>query len=400
MHMLGRCQICEDHSSLISSRLGVCLSCIREKPGEALKITDRVHAESRKRFNLPPKPQMDPKGIPCGLCSNDCRIGVGGKGFCGLVLNLDGRLVRMGGISEKGILQWYYDPLPTNCVAWWFCPGCTGAGHPKYAYKRGAETGYANLAVFYGACSYDCLFCQNWHYRNLAAKLGPVMSSESLTTRMNDHVPSICYNKSDEQWVVSAQDLAGKVKDNVSCICFFGGDPSPQMPHALKASEIALKRAKEKGRIFRVCWETNGYWKDRFALRATELSLVSGGCIKFDIKTWNPNLNVALCGVSNQPTLRSFKMVGERFFKRRLKLPVLTASTLMIPGYIDTGEVENIARFIAEIDRRIPYTLLAFYPTYIMTDLPTTSREQTYRCRDVAKKHLEKVRISNVHLLS
>jgi len=286
----------------------------------------------------------------------------------------------MGGISKKGILQWYYDPLPTNCVAWWFCPGCTGAGHPKYAHKRVAETGYTNLAVFYGACSYDCLFCQNWHYRNLAAKFGLVMGNE--------------------QRIVSAQDLAGKVKDNVSCICFFGGDPSPQMPHALKASEIALKRAKEKGRIFRVCWETNGYWTDRFALRATDFSLVSGGCIKFDLKTWNPNLNVALCGVSNQPTLRSFKMVGERFFKRRSKLPVLTASTLMIPGYIDTEEVENIASFIAEIDHRIPYTLLAFYPTYIMTDLPTTSREQTHRCRDVAKKHLEKVRIGNVHLLS
>jgi len=102
------------------------------------------------------------------MCSNNCRIGLNEKGFCGLVLNIDGHLARMGGIPERGVLEWYYDPLPTNCVAWWFCPGCTGSGYPKYAYKPGAETGHANLAVFYGACSLDCLFCQNWHYRRMS----------------------------------------------------------------------------------------------------------------------------------------------------------------------------------------------------------------------------------------
>jgi len=370
---LGQCQICGAQSPIISSRLGVCLQCIREKPEEALRITNKVHAESREVFGLPPKPPRNPDGISCGVCSNDCKIGSGEKGFCGLVFNSGGRLVRMGGTPEKGVLQWYYDPLPTNCVAWWFCPGCTGAGYPKYAYKRGAETGYANLAVFYGACSLDCLFCQNWHYRNLAAKLGPVMSAESLAAKADSHV---------------------------SCICFFGGDPSVQMPHALKASEIALERARDEGRIFRVCWETNGYWKRELALKAAELSYVSGGNVKFDLKTWDENLNLALCGVSNAPTLARFKMIGEKYFKKRSKLPILTASTLLVPGYVDVEEVRGLASFIAEIDSRIPYTLLAFYPQYVMTDLPTTSRDLAYQCRDVAKKYLDNVRIGNVNLLS
>jgi pyruvate formate lyase activating enzyme len=191
-----------------------------------------VHAESRGVFRFPPKPPKDSSGISCGVYFNDCKIGIGGKGFCGLIFNIGGRLVRMGGTPDKGILNWYYDPLPTNCVAWWFCPGCTGAGYPKYAHKCGAEMGYANLAVFYGACSFDCLSCQNWHYRNLAAGLRPVMSAESL---------------------------AAKVDDHVACICFFGGDPSVQMPHALRTSQIALDKAREEERIFRVCWENNGY---------------------------------------------------------------------------------------------------------------------------------------------
>jgi pyruvate formate lyase activating enzyme len=373
VRIVGQCQICNEQSSLISNQLGVCLQCIREKPEEALTITNRIHAQSRERFGFPPKPPKEPNGISCGMCANNCKIGVNGKGFCGLVFNIDGRLVRMGGTPKKGILEWYYDPLPTNCVAWWFCPGCTGAGYPKHAHKQGAETGYSNLAVFYGSCSFDCLFCQNWHYRNLATSLQPMMTAESL---------------------------AAKVDAHVSCICFFGGDPSVQMPHALKTSRLALEKTSNKKRILRICWETNGYWKKEFALDAAKLSFNSGGNIKFDLKTWNKNLNTALCGVSNMPSLENFRMIGEEFFKERPKLPIITVSTLLIPGYVDVEEVQGLASFIAEVDPRIPYNLLAFYPHYLLTDLPTTSRELAYRCQDIAEKHLENVRIGNIHLLS
>ena len=61
---------------------------------------------------------------------------------------------------------------------------------------------------------------------------------------------------------------------------------------------------------------------------------------------------------------------------------------VMYPGG-SAEEVEKIAKFIADIDSRIPYTLLAFYPQYIMNDLPTTSRRQAYECYEIAKKYLE-----------
>jgi pyruvate formate lyase activating enzyme len=199
---------------------------------------------------------------------------------------------------------------------------------------------------------------------------------------------------------MSAESLAAKVDDHVACICSFGGDPSVQMPHALRASQIALDKARKEERIFRVCWETNGYWKEESALKAAELSLISGGNVKFDLKTWDENLSVALCGVSNKPTLKSFEMIGKEFFKKRPELPILTASTLLVPGYVGAEEVNNLASFIAEIDPQIPYTLLAFYPQHILTDLPTTSRELAFQCCDAAKKHLKNVRIGNVHLLS
>lgn len=335
--------------------------------------TNRVHETSRSTFGLPPKPPKDPKGLACGMCANDCRIGVNMKGFCGLVRNVEGKLVRTGGTPEKGVLEWYHDPLPTNCVAWWFCPGCTGAGHPRYAYQHGAEVGYSNLAVFYGACSYDCLFCQNWHHRHNAGKTEPLMSAESL---------------------------AEKADSRVSCICYFGGDPSVQMPHALKTSKLALQMAEREKRILRICWETNGYERENFATEAAELSLKSGGNLKFDLKTWDEYVNLALCGVSNKPTLKTFEHVGKRFFDKRPDIPVLTASTLLVPGYVDAEEVSHIAAFIAEVSPEIPYTLLAFSPQYVMNDLPTTSRKQAHICIEAAKRHLRDVRMGNVNLLS
>ena len=279
----------------------------------------------------------------------------------------------MGGIPERGVLEWYYDPLPTNCVAWWFCPGCTGSGYPKYAYKPGAETGHANLAVFYGACSLDCLFCQNWHYRRMSQTLTPTFSAENL---------------------------ADKADPYISCICYFGGDPSVQMPHALKTSELALEKAAQQSRILRICWETNGHMRKEFAEKAAEQSFHSGGVVKFDLKAFDNNLYKAFCGASNKPAFDNFRMIGEKYFRDRLEVPIITASTLLVPGYVDEKEAEDIARFIADIDPRIPYTLLAFYPQYRMDDLPTTSRAQAMKCREAAKKHLENVRIGNLHLLS
>lgn len=366
---MGTCSLCGLRSPEISEKLGVCLECIRNRADEALEITDGVHAKSRKRFNLPPKPPQDSSGLNCGGCMNNCRIGPNSQGFCGLVYNIEGKIVR-----HTGVLEWYYDPLPTNCVAAWFCAGCTGAGYPKYAYMRGPEIGYQNLAVFYGACSLDCLFCQNWHYRDHATRIEPVVSAESL---------------------------AAKVDEKVSCICYFGGDPSPQMPHALATSELALEKAKGMRKLLRICWETNGYMVRGAMEKASLLSLESGGTVKFDLKAHDDNLNKALCGVSNKPTFDNFKFVGERFFRERTDPPLLTASTLLVPGYIDSQEVKRIAEFVASIDPEIPYTLLAFYPCYVMNDLPTTRRKHAYECLEVAKRAgLQKVRIGNIHLLS
>lgn len=313
---------------------------------------------------------MEHTGVKCGHCGNECMIPRDGRGYCGLKKNVGGKLVQLAGTGEAGVLDWYYDPLPTNCVGGWVCAGGTGAGYPGYSYARdGPEYGYKNLAVFYKSCTFDCLFCQNWHYR-----LGP----KNLKPK------------------ISASELVSKVDDRTSCICYFGGDPSSQILHALKASELALKAAKE--RILRICWETNGSARMPFLRKMAKFSMKSGGCIKFDLKAWDEHLHFALTGVSNKQTLSNFKWLAS-LTKKRPEPPFLIASTLIVPGYVEAEEVSSIASFVSELDPTIPYSLLAFSPEYMMDDLSTVSNEQAMVCLEAAKEHLENVKLANVQLL-
>lgn len=171
------------------------------------------------------------------------------------------------------------------------------------------------------------------------------------------------------------------------------------MPHSLEVSRLAMAKAGAENRILRVCWETNGFMNPALAEKAVQYALETGGNIKFDLKTWSEDLSIALCGVSNKASLANFKMIGDKFFEKRQGLPVLTASTLLVPGYVDDSEVEGIARFISEVNPDIPYTLLAFYPCYVMNDLPTTTRKQAEECQRVAQRYLRNTRIGNLHLL-
>jgi pyruvate formate lyase activating enzyme len=363
------CLVCK-REKLLSKALGVCVDCLRRYPNKTQSLIEKAHTRSRAPFNLPAKVPKTSGGVTCPICVNRCQIGEGELGYCGLRTNKNNRLVHLAGTVKSGIVHWYFDPLPTNCVADWVCPGGTGAGYPDYSYSKKTEYGYNNLAVFLGACSFNCLFCQNWSYREMASSLSPTRTPQQLAE------------------VIDAQ---------TSCICFFGGDPAPQMPYALAAAKTALQQRKNK--ILRICWETDGAMNERLAKRAAELSLQTGGCIKVDLKAYNEQLNIALTGVTNKQTLKNFVLFYQ-YAKQRAQPPFLIASTLLVPGYIEAEEVAKIAKFIAELDKNIPYALLAFYPTFFMNDLPTTSWRQAKECEQAAlEAGLKRVRIGNVHLL-
>jgi pyruvate formate lyase activating enzyme len=265
------------------------------------------------------------------------------------------RLVHRFGV-RTGILDWYYDPIPTNCVAAWVC----GARE---------EYGCKNLAVFFRACSFNCLYCQNWHFKNHSGRVK-------------------CYD---------VDTLASCADQSTVCICYFGGDPTPQSIFSMRVAERAM--ARKRVRPLRICWETNGSEHPRIMQKMAAIALRSGGTIKVDLKAADPNLHQALTGSSNAWTLENIRYLAE-LARERPAPPLLVVSTLLVPGYVGNEEVSRIAAFIAALDPMVPYSLLAFYPQFFMHDLPRTSRRHAEGCLKAAREEgLTRIRLANTHLL-
>ena len=345
------CGACGRQYPLMAESLGICPDCARTGKGQWL--AEAAHVRSRRLFDLPERPPRTQGGVRCALCGCECVIGEGERGFCGLRTVQNGRLRHLAGTPGRGVLHWYRDPLPTNCVADWVCAGSS-------------RFGMHNLAVFYASCTLDCLFCQNWHYR----EVDPIRSRG-----------------------LSAGQLADCANERTFCVCYFGGDPASQMPHALASAKLLAERGVT------ICWETAGTSNQHLLDRAVELSLQSGGCIKFDLKAFSEPLHKALTGWDNRRTLENFSRAARRF-RERPEPPLVVASTLLVPGYVGPDEVKRIAEFIASCDPDIPYALLGFAPNYLMPDLPTTSLRHAEEARRAAlETGLRNVRIGNRHLL-
>ena len=349
--------LCPNHEHeerIISQSVGICSLCISD---DLPSIAQQTHEMLRKRDGLVP---VVPKfgTIVCSECGNHCRMNEGDVGFCNIRIAKDSKVVEK--YPGKAIVSWYFDPLPTNCVADWVC-SITKEQEGGISHK-----GLKNLAVFYGSCNSDCLYCQNASHRLMMARGEPLLTP---------------------------QELANAADDYTACVCYFGGDPAPNAEHSLKVSELIIKK-----RPVRICYETNGNISKKWLNRIAGVIDETRGTLKFDIKAVSPNLYRIMTGISNSTMLRNFKELSS--MKRNRQGEFLVASILLVPGYVDLPEVHRICKFIAENDSTVPTVLLGFYPHHAMNDLPRTSKAHANASLEIAKDEgLTNVRIGNLSLL-
>jgi pyruvate formate lyase activating enzyme len=332
-----KCKVCGKEQEVVSKELGVCLSCIRENLKAAKPFIDAAHRLAREELGLPAHMPHEKGGLLCDICVNRCVMAKGTAGYCGIRKNEGGKIVDFGGAT----LNWYFEVLPD-----------------------GIQTDTKNervLSVFYGACSYNCLYCHSWHFL--------------------DHLK--------QPNIVTPEELAMQADGKTKGVFFHGGDPTPQIAHTIETAKIMLKRNKN----LRMFFETNGSMRSDLMLEIADIAKQSSGVIKFDLKGIDPDLHYALTGVSNEWALENFKALS--------KMDIgLVATTLLVPGYIDEKEVKAIASFIAKNRKDIPFILNAFYPQYYMYDLPCTSAKFADAMKHVAHAQgLADVSIGNKHLL-
>jgi pyruvate formate lyase activating enzyme len=367
---MAKCRICGSTSIVISSVIGLCVNCIRS----GARLGPDPHLASRSRFKL--QLYMESGEYKCTVCGRNCGINKNSRGFCNYRGWSGGGVEYSTGSPEVAVGLYYYDPHPTNCVAFPICPAITGRGYPEYALTPHGERGYYNIAVFYGGCNMDCLYCQNWEYRDMARRASPRLSIEQLVDAVNRRT---------------------------TCVCFFGGDPGPFAPHALLASKKMIARARDIGLgVFRVCWETNGLWNPLLLEEAARLSLNTGGIVKIDFKAWSPEVYSVLCGIGEKHVrvIRDNIKLVAKYYELRRDPPLLLLSTLLVPGYVDEYEVDQMTKYIAGINPDIPYVFLGFHPDYMLLDLPTTSRNHVEKAVKIARENgLRNIHVGNVFLL-
>ena len=378
---MGTCKFCGKTDQDISEVLQVCRNCILAGDWDN-KIKPHilnVHKQVRQLVDLPEKPPKAERPnikLKCNLCLNECSLSENDISYCGLrniPLRNSGQLPYPS--KSKGYIHGYIDSNPTNCCNSWFCPAGTSSGYPEYSNYEGPEFGTYSYAAFLYGCSYNCLSCQN--------------SSHKLFSKRH---------------LFDVETLVNQIVKNkkITCLCYFGGTPEVQLPFSINLAERILEKIKDenKSRKFRICYEMNGTGNKDLMEKCIQVVIKSGGNIKFDLKSFNEKLNLAMCGVSNSRTLENFKSLAENYFDTRGKdMPELSGCTLMVPGYVNHEEVELIARFISEIDPEIPYSLLVFHGDYQMKDLPITPRKQAENCLKVAQRYLNNVHLGNKFLL-
>lgn len=105
--------------------------------------------------------------------------------------------------------------------------------------------------------------------------------------------------------------------------------------------------------------------------------------VVLSLKAITPELYTEYTGLSNNTVLENFK----KYFESGVNLK---AESVYIPDYIGIEETEKIAKYIASVDKGIPYRIDAYFESGDNPWRPPTA-EETQEALSVARKHLDNV---------
>jgi pyruvate-formate lyase-activating enzyme len=169
-------------------------------------------------------------------------------------------------------------------------------------------------------------------------------------------------------------------------VAYTGGDLGCQIEFYAQLTQ----KIKEKTQLF-VLYETNGY-----ALTPKNLDILkTSGVDSFwlDIKAYDDKVHKNLCGVTNKHILE----LPSKILSRGFTLEILS---LYIPNWVEHDQLRKIAKLVADVDTSIPFTLLAFFPSYKLKDVQRPSLIEFLQAYMIIKEEgLKNVKIGNPHVV-
>jgi pyruvate formate lyase activating enzyme len=260
--------------------------------------------------------------VRCVACGHRCLIREGRRGICRVRFNQGGRLM----VPRGYVAGLQCDPVEKK---------------PFFHVLPGAN------ALTFGmlGCDFHCGYCQNW------------VTSQALR---DDHASTESVDVTAEALVAMAE------RQDARLVVSSYNEP---LITAEWAAEV-FQPAREHG--FLTGFVSNG----NATAEALDFIRPLTDCYKIDLKTMSDRRYRQLGGVL-QHVLDAIGMVHER----GIWLEVLT---LVVPGFSDDpAELRAAARYIAGIDRNIPWHVTAFHEDYRFWGMGDTTAEVLVRACEI-----------------
>jgi pyruvate formate lyase activating enzyme len=270
--------------------------------------------------------------IHCYLCPHNCVIEEGHYGKCSVRLHENGELYN---INYGEITALSLDPIEKK---------------PLYYFKPNTHI----LSAGSFGCNFTCSFCQNY---------------------------SISQHKPESQFVSKEQLISAilTAEDNIG-IAFTYNEPSIWYEYIYDCAKL-LKETDESKAVVLV---TNGYISEE-PLKGI---LPYVDAMNIDLKSFSNRYYKDICGGSLKPVLNTIEIAANSCH--------VEVTTLLVSGENDSlEEVEEIAKFLGNIDKDIPLHLSRYFPRYKMNN-PPTDVDFMFKAEETAKKYLNRVGLGNI----
>lgn len=273
--------------------------------------------------------------IQCTVCFHSCALAEGQVGICRARKNIDGKIISL---SYGEITAIQLDPVA----------------------KKPFSNYYPNkniLSVGSLGCNLRCPFCQNSHI--------------VFNDIKNIHTKHI----TPEELAIRAEEL---VPNNNIGVAYTYNEPLVGYEFVLDCSKEIHKRGLKNVVV------TNG----SVTTRTLEKVLPYIDAFNIDLKGF---------------TKAYYKWLGGdldtvlEFIKTAYTNSHIELTTLIVPGKNDSPEeMYEMTKWIASIDKNIPYHISRFFPHYSYTESAPTKIESLFELKQIAKENLNIVSIGNI----
>ncbi len=292
--------------------------------------------------------KINENSIKCLACKHYCQIVKGKTGICGVRANIDNKLFLLVKNRPSAIA---IDPIEKK---------------PLYHFKPGSKV----YSIGTLGCNLRCVWCQNW-------ELSQTVKEFSLFDAKK--AAYFVYKNSIE--LTPEQAVKEAIESNSQGIAYTYNEPTIFAEYAKEIAELAKKEG-----LFNV-FVSSGYESDE------TLRFLNGliDAFNIDLKAYGNKTYLKYTGAMYDKVLDTI----EKIYKKGAWIEI---TTLIIPKVNDDEEsLNNIAEFIASLDKNIPWHITRFHPDYKMLDRPPTPIETLVKAKEIGEKHgLNFIYIGNV----